>query len=233
MRPPETAAAKTKNIGSKDSLFPRVGQGAGFRRAREGVLLMTPYPEPRQEQEPSDIPFDEMASPPNAPTNKKRSKGKKPRYAKLSVELWDNPDFYKLGAEAKYLYTALHFGRSSNMSGLFPVTRRMLKDFGLSKEQYERALLELEETELVSVERYSDDDDMIFVPAILRQDFDSPPQAIGALRASNAYFYSKLREDFMSEWGRLVTERFADRLDDVISLDGRETTMRKILREAR
>ena len=194
---------------------------------------MTPYPKIPQEQEPSDIPFDEMSSPPNALTNKKRAKGKKPRYAKLSVELWDNPDFCKLDAEAKYLYTALHFGRSSNMSGLFPVTRRMLKDFGLSKERYERALLELEETELVSVERYPDDDDMIFVPAILRQDFDSPPQAIGALRASNAFFYSELRDDFMSEWERLVTERFADRLDDVITIDGRETTMREIFKEAR
>ena len=194
---------------------------------------MTPYPKIPQEQEPSDIPFDEMSSPPNALTNKKRAKGKKPRYAKLSVELWDTPVFYELDAEAKYLYVALHFGRSSNMSGLFPVTRRMLKDFGLSREQYDRALSELEESGLVSVERYPDDDDMIFVPAILRQDFDSPSQAIGALRASNAYFYSELRDDFMSEWERLVTERFADRLDDAITLDGQETTMREIFKEAR
>lgn len=194
---------------------------------------MTSYPKISQEQEPSDIPFDEMSSPSNVSTNRKRAKGKKSRYAKLSVELWDSPDFYELAAEAKYLYVALHFGRSSNMSGLFPVTRRMIKDFGLSKEQYDRALLELEESGLVSVERYPDDDDMIFVPAILRQDFDSPSQAIGALRASNAYFYSELREDFMSEWERLVTERFADRLDDVITLDGRETTMREIVKEAR
>ena len=194
---------------------------------------MTPSPKFPQWQEPRDIPFDEMPSPPNAPTNKKRAKGKKTRYAKLSVELWDTPVFYELDAEAKYLYVVLHFGRSSNMSGLFPVTRRMLKDFGLSKERYERALLELEETELVSVERYPDDDDMIFVPAILRQDFDSPPQAIGALRASNAFFYSELRDDFMSEWERLVTERFADRLDDAITIDGRETTMREIFKEAR
>ena len=193
---------------------------------------MTPYPKIPQEQEPSDIPFDEMSSPPNAPTNKKRTKGKKARYAKLSVELWDNPDFCKLDAEAKYLYTALHFGRSSNMSGLFPVTRRMIKDFGLSWEQYGKALSELEESRLVSVERYPDDDDMIFVPAILRQDFDSPSQAIGALRASNAYFYSELRDDFMSEWERLVTERLGDKLDDVITLDGRETTMREIVQEA-
>ena len=100
------------------------------------------------------------------------------------------------------------------MSGLFPVTRRMLKDFGLSREQYD------------------DDDDIVFVPAILRQDFDSPPQAIGALRASNAYFYSDLREAFLSEWGRLVTERFADRLDDVITLDGRGATLREIFEEA-
>ena len=194
---------------------------------------MTPFPKIPQEQEPSDIPFDEMSSPSNVSTHRKRTKGKKSRYAKLSVELWDSPDFYKLGAEAKYLYVALHFGRSSNMSGLFPVTRRMVKDFGLSKEQYYRALSELEESGLVSVERYPDDDDMIFVPAILRQDFDSPSQAIGALRASNAYFYSELRDDFMSEWERLVTERFADRLDDVITLDGRETTMREIFKEAR
>lgn len=96
--------------------------------------------------------------------NKKRAKGKKPRYAKLSVELWDNPVFYELDAEAKYLYVALHFGRSSNMSGLFPVTRRMLKDFGLSREQYDRALSKLEESGLMSVERYPDDDDMIFCP---------------------------------------------------------------------
>ena len=164
--------------------------------------------------------------------NKKRAKGKKPRYAKLSVELWDNPVFYELDAEAKYLYVALHFGRNSNMSGLFPVTRRMLKDFGLSREQYDRALSKLEESGLMSVERYPDDDDMIFVPAILRQDFDSPPQAIGALRASNAYFYSELRDDFVAEWKRLVTERFADRLDDVITLDGQETTMREIVQEA-
>ena len=193
---------------------------------------MTPYPKIPQEQEPSDIPLDEMSSPPNAPTNKKRAKGKKPRYAKLSVELWDNPDFYELDAKSKYLYVALHFGRSSNMSGLFPVTRRMLKDFGLSREQYDRALSELEESGLVSVERYPDDDDMIFVPAILRQDFDSPSQAIGALRASNAYFYSELRDDFVVEWERLVTERFADRLDDAITLDGQETTMREIVQEA-
>lgn len=193
---------------------------------------MTPYPKIPQEQEPSDIPFDEMSSPPNALTNKKRAKGKKPRYAKLSVELWDNPVFYELDAEAKYLYVALHFGRSSNMSGLFPVTRRMLKDFGLSRERYDRALSELEESGLVSVERYPDDDDMVFIPAILRQDFDSPSQAIGALRASNAYFYSELRDDFVVEWERLVTERFADRLDDAITLDGQETTMREIVREA-
>ena len=195
---------KKHRLPLRRAYFPASGKGPGSV-AREGGTLMSLYPEFPQEQEPSDIPFDEMSPPPSALTNKKRAKGKKPRYAKLSVELWDNPDFCKLGAEAKYLYTALHFGRSSNMSGLFPVTRRMLKDFGLSKERYERALLELEETELVSVERYPDDDDMIFVPAILRQDFASPPQAIGALRASNAFFYSELRDDFMSEWGRLVT----------------------------
>ena len=118
------------------------------------------------------------------------------------------------------------------MSGLFPVTRRMLKDFGLSRERYDRALSELEESGLVSVERYPDDDDMVFIPAILRQDFDSPSQAIGALRASNAYFYSELRDDFVVEWERLVTERFADRLDDAITLDGQETTMREIVQEA-
>ena len=65
---------------------------------------MTPSPKFPQWQ---DIPFDEMSSPPNAPTNKKRAKGKKPRYAKLSVELWDNPDFYELDAKSKYLYVAL------------------------------------------------------------------------------------------------------------------------------
>lgn len=192
---------------------------------------MTPYPELPQEQEPSNIPFDEMSSP-NVPTNKKRARGKKARYAKLSVELWDSPDFCKLDAEAKYVYVALHFARGSNMSGLFPVTRRMLKDFGLSRGQYDKALSKLEESGLVSVERYDDDDDMVFVPAILRQDFDSPPQAIGALRASNAYFYSDLREAFLSEWVRLVTERLGDKLDDVITLDGRETTMREIVQEA-
>ena len=37
----------------------------------------------------------------------------------------------------------------------------------------------------------------------------------------------------MSEWERLVTERFADRLDDVITIDGRETTMREIFKETR
>lgn len=92
-----------------------------------------PSPKFPQWQEPSDIPLDEMSSPPSTPTNKKRAK-EKTQYAKLSVELWDNPVFCELDAEAKYLYVALHFGRSSNMSGLFPVTRRMLKDFGLSRE---------------------------------------------------------------------------------------------------
>jgi len=36
----------------------------------------------------------------------------------------------------------------------------------------------------------------------------------------------------VAEWKRLVTERFADRLDDVITLDGQETTMREIVQEA-